>query len=247
MSLLSLEGVCKRYLDGRREIAVLDDVSFEVEERDFVGIWGRRRSGKSTLLQVAAGREFPDEGSVSFDGEDIAGMSSNGRARLRRHGGIGLLSPDWRPGRNRPVVEHVALPLLSEGLSLHQARAPAWGALQRVGIAGYAHLPTDRLSQGERIRVALAQILVREPRVLFIDEPAVLLRPSEGVELYELLHSLGRGSSLAVVIASEDVAPLRKAQRMFSIDSGRLRAMDRPGTLVQFRERNSRGRQRSQP
>jgi putative ABC transport system ATP-binding protein len=240
MSLLALEGVSKRYLDGRREIAVLDDVSLEIDAGDFVGIWGMRRSGKSTLLRVAYGEELPDTGSILFDGDEVTTMSLNRRAHLHRHGGIGSLSSDWRPARNKPVVEHVALPLLSDGMSLLQARSPAWRALERVGIAGCAHMPADRLSNSERIRVGLAQALVREPRVLLVDEPAVLLRPSEGVQLYDLLHSLGRDLSLAIVIASEDIAPIRKARRMFTIDSGRLRAMDEPGTVVQFRDRQHR-------
>ena len=245
MSLLSLEHVSKRYPDGRREIAVLDDVSLVVDDGDFVGIWGVRRSGKSTLLQVAAGKEPPDEGSVSFAGEDVTRMSPDRRVKLLRHGGIGLLSVDWSPERNKPVVEHVALPLLSDGMSLREAREPAWRALERVGIASCAYMPADRVSHGERVRVALAQTLVHGPRLLLVDEPAVPLRPSEGVELYELLRSLGRDSGLAIVIASEDIAPIRKARRMFSIDAGCLRSMDRPGTLVQFPER-MHARQRSQ-
>ncbi len=246
MGLLSLECVCKRYPDGRREITVLDCVSFEVEEGDFVGIWGMRRSGKSTLLQVAAGRELPQEGSVFFDGDELTRMSPDRRARLHRHGGISLLGADWCPARNRPVVEHVALALLSDGMSLREAREPAWRALERVGVAGCAYMAADRLSHGERIRVALAQALVHEPRVLLVDEPAGLLRPSEGVELYELLRSLGRDSRMAIVIASEDIAPIRTARRMFSLDGGRLRAMDQPGTLVAFPER-AQGRQRPRP
>lgn len=245
MSLLSLQRVFKRYPDGRREVTVLDDVSLEIDEGDFVGIWGMRRSGKSTLLQVAAGKEPPDQGAVCFDGEDMTKMSPDRRARLLRHGGIGLLSVDWNPERNKPVVEHVALPLLSDGMSLREAREPAWRALERVGIAACAYMPADRLSHGERVRVALAQTLVHEPRVLLVDEPAVPLKPTEVIELYELLRSLGHDSQLAIVIASEDIAPIRKARRMFSIDAGSLRSMDRPGTLVQFPER-MQARQRSQ-
>lgn len=245
MSLLSLERVSKRYPDGRREITVLQDVSLEINERDFVGIWGVRRSGKSTLLQIASGKEPPDEGAVRFDGNDVTRMSPDRRAKLLRHGGIGLVCVDWSPERNKPVIEHVALPLLSDGMSLREAREPAWRALEHVGIAGCAYMPADRVSHGERVRVALAQTLVHKPRVLLVDEPAVHLKPSEGVELYELLRSLGRDSQLAIVIASEDIAPIRKAQRMFSIDAGNLRSMDRPGTLVPFPER-MHDRRRSQ-
>jgi putative ABC transport system ATP-binding protein len=237
MSLLSLERLFKRYPDGRSEVVVLDDVSLEIDEGDFVGILGMRRSGKSTLLQIASGKERPDEGTVRFAGEDITRMPSDRLARLQRHGGISLLTGDWFPKRNDPVIEHVALPLLSDGMSLREAREPAWRALERVGIAGCAQLPANRISHGERIRVALAQTLVHEPRVLLVDDPAVPLRPSEGVELYDLLRSLGGDSRLAIVIASEDVAPLRTARRMFSIDGGCLRSADRPGTLVPFPER----------
>jgi lipoprotein-releasing system ATP-binding protein len=246
MSLLTLEHVCKRYPDGQGEIIVLDGVSLELDEGDLVGIWGVRRSGKSTLLEIAAGRKLPDEGNVCFEGAEITRMSPDRRARLQRRGGIGVLTEDWRPVRNKPVVEHVALPLLSDGMSLREATEPARRALERVGVAGCAHMPADRLSQSERIRVALAQTLVHEPRVLLVDEPAVLLRPSDGVELYELLRTLGRDSRLAIVIASEDIAPIRKARRMFSIDSGRLRSMDQPGTVVPFPDQRLAGRTQSQ-
>lgn len=246
MSILSLEHVCKRYPDGRNETAALEDVSFDVDSGDFIGIWGIRRSGKSTLLRVAGGRELPDEGSVRLDGNELVTMSADRRARLQRHGGIGLLSAAWRPARNKPVIDHVALPLLSDGMSLRDAKQPAWAALDRVGIADCAHMLAGRLSNSERMRVALAQLLVREPRVLLVDEPAAFVRPSEGIAFYELLCSLGRDLSIAIVIASEDIAPIRKARRMFTIESGTLRAMDQQGTLVPFPERTL-ARQRSQP
>jgi ABC-type ATPase involved in cell division len=244
VSLLSFTNVTKCFPDGLGEITVLDRVSFEVDEGDFIGVWGMRRSGKSTLLQIAAGRLLPDEGGVRFDGEEVTRMSSERRVRLRRHGGIGLVSAEWRPVRNKPVVEHVAFPLLSDGMSFREAREPAWRALERMGGSGLARMPVDELSQLERIRVALAQALVREPRMLLFDEPAVLLRPSQAVELYELLGSLGRDAGLAVVIASEEISAIRDARRIFSIDSGRLRTTDRQGTLVQLPER---ARQRSRP
>jgi putative ABC transport system ATP-binding protein len=246
MSLLSLEHLTKRFPEGRGHTTVLEDLSLQVDAGDFVGIWGMRRSGKTTLLRVAAGRELPDQGSVWFDSHEMTSMSPDRRAALQRRNGIGLLSSDWRPERNNPAVEHVALPLLSDGMSLHEARHPAWKALERVGAAQWAHVPAARLSQSERIRVALAQILVHEPRVLLVDEPAVLPRPSDGAELFDLLRSLGGSSGLAVVIASEDIAPIRKARRLMSLGSGKLRPSDERGTLVPFPERTA-ARKRSQP
>jgi predicted ABC-type transport system involved in lysophospholipase L1 biosynthesis ATPase subunit len=224
MSLLCLEHVSRLYPDGRGEIAALDDVSLAVEDGDFVGVWGPRRSGKSTLLRVAASAEPCDAGRVCFDGHDLTSMSAGERARLHRFEGIALVSTDWRPVYNKPVVEHVALPLLSDGLSLQEAKGPALVALERTGVSNCSYLPAERLSYVERVRVALARALVRRPRLLLVDEPTVPLGPSEGVELYDLLCSLGGEPGVAVVIASEDVAPLRRARRMFSIDRGRVRS-----------------------
>jgi ABC-type methionine transport system ATPase subunit len=247
MSLLSLRHVSKSYADGREEISALDDVSLEIDEGDFVGIWGIRRSGKTTLLRVAAAAELPDRGSVHFDGRDVGMMSADARARLQRYHGIGLVSTDWRPGHNKPVVEHVALPLLSDGMSLREAKEPAHLALERMEISRCAYMATDRLSRVERVRVGLARAFVHKPRLLLIDEPAVLLSPSEGVELYDLLCSLGQDSRLAIVVASEEVAPIRRAHRVMSIDQGRMRSMDQPGTVVPFPDQRAPGRARSSP
>jgi predicted ABC-type transport system involved in lysophospholipase L1 biosynthesis ATPase subunit len=245
MTLLSFEHVSKCYPDGRGEIAVLNDVSLEIDESDFVGIWGLRRSGKTTLMRIAAGMELPDEGSVSFDGQDLAQVSADTRVKLLRGGGIGLASADWRPTRNKPAIEHVALPLLADGMSLREAREPARRVLERMGVSGCAHMFTDRLSQDERIRVGLAQALIHAPRLLLVDEPATLHSPSERIALYQLLHALGRDSKSTLVIASEDVAPLRKARRIMSIDRGTLRSMDKPGMVVAFPgQRMSPGRRR---
>jgi putative ABC transport system ATP-binding protein len=234
MNVIALEHVTKRYRDGHRQIDVLDDVCLEIYEGEWLGVWGPRRSGKSTLLQVAAGRLRPDEGKAYFNGSEISRMSTDALARLQRRGGVGLLSGDWRPIRTQPVIEYAALPLLSDGLSLREAREPAWRALERAGVASCAYMPAERLSARERVRVSLARVLVHRPRVIMLDEPAALLRPSEAAELYELLRSLGRESPVSIVIASEELAAIRKADRIVSIDDGQLREMQTPGTLVQF-------------
>jgi predicted ABC-type transport system involved in lysophospholipase L1 biosynthesis ATPase subunit len=246
MTLLSLKHVSKRYLDGRAQHTVLDDVALDIDPGDLIGIWGMRRSGKTTLLRVAAGTELPDEGEVYFDGHDLTRMSADARAKLRRHNGIALVRTDWHPGRNKPVVEHVALPLLSDGMSLRDAKEPAHIALARLGVSACAYLSVDRLSRGERVRVGLAQALVHQPRLLLFDEPPFPRSPGETVELYALLRSLGRDSSIAIVIASEDIAPIRRARRMMSIDAGRLRSMDQSGTVIAFPENRPAGRTRSQ-
>lgn len=234
MSLFAFEHVTKRYLDGRQTITVLDDVSFEVDPGDYVGIWGMRRSGKSTLLRLAAGLELPDEGRIFFDGQDLTSLSGDERAALMCARGIGYVSADWRPTESQKVVDYVALPLLADELSLGQARYVARGCLERLDVLNCAHMLTERLSVGEAARVCLAHALVREPRLLLFDEPALLPNPSERHELYALLRSLGRNTAQAVVVVSEEVGILRSARRIMTIGGGTLRSNDKEGEVVSF-------------
>jgi predicted ABC-type transport system involved in lysophospholipase L1 biosynthesis ATPase subunit len=232
--LLSLRHVTKRYIDGRREIVVLDDVSLEVDQGDFVGMWGPKRSGKSTLLRVMAGMEQPDSGEVSFDGRALETMSARERARQLRSGGIALVCSEWRTQIVRPVVELVATACASDGTPMREARTRARKALSRAGVAECADVWVDQLTLGERLRVGLAMALVRESRLLLVDEPAVLPSPLESDELYGLLRLLGNDRDIAVVIASENLAALTGSRRTMAISSGTVRSMDQDGVIVPF-------------
>lgn len=232
--LLSLTQVTKRYFDGRRELVVLDGVSLSIDRGDFIGMWGPKRSGKSTLLRVMAGIEQPDSGEALIEGRSLTSMSARQRSRLLRRGGIALAPSDWRTQIVRPVVELVALAGGGDGTSMREARMLAREALARVEASGCADVRTDRLTLGERLRVGLAMALVRDPCLLLVDEPAVLPSPLDSDELYALLRSLGNDRSLAVVIASENVAALAGARRTISISSGEVRSMDQQGVIVPF-------------
>ncbi len=234
--LLSLTGVTRRYTDGQRKITVLNKVALEIDPGDHVGVWGPRRSGKSTLLRIMAGIEPPEGGTVSFDGRSVTAMSSRQRSRLLRSRGVALVSSEWRPQVDRPVVDLVATACMGDGMTLHEARPRARQALTRVGAEEHADVRAGRLSLRDRIRVGLAAALVREPRLLLVDEPAVLPSPRESEELYRLLRSLGRSSDLAVVVASEDLGAIHGSPRIMAVSSGEVRSMDRPGVVLPFPE-----------
>jgi ABC-type lipoprotein export system ATPase subunit len=236
MALLSFERVSKRGIEfGIHEQVVLDDVSFELEAGVSAGIWGPRRAGKSTLLRIAAGIELPDDGAVRFEGRDITRLSDRERAMLVRTK-IGLAPSSWRETRNIRVVEHVALPLLSNGVSMREACVKARIVLERVGATGRADAPVFELSAGERTRVAVARALVRDPVLLLVDEPGLTPSPSERDELYALLRSLGSVRGLTLLVASEDLAAIRSARQAMTISDGSLRSSQRPGQVVQFPE-----------
>ncbi len=233
MVLLSFQDVSKRFRDGpKRKTVVLERVSLEIDDGDFVGLQGAKRAGKSTLLRIAAGLELPDEGRVCFAGLDVTAASESQRTGLWRHGGIGLVCGSWGSSGSRPVVDHVALGLLSDSFAPNEARVRAGQALDRVDARSCEDMRMDRLSAGERVRVELARALAREPRLLLVDEPAVVPGLSERRELYATLRSLGEEPSLALVVASEDLEAITGARRIMSIDHGQVRSTDSRDNLV---------------
>jgi predicted ABC-type transport system involved in lysophospholipase L1 biosynthesis ATPase subunit len=239
MTLLSLEHVSKRHRHGRHEVVILDCVSLEVDPDDFVGIWGAPQAGKSSLLRLAAGIEAPDSGVVRFEGQDLATLSGAQRALLLRRA-IGMVSASphesttWDAHRGDEIVDYVAVPLLGDGCSRVAADLAATQALERVGIIDSLHESIRELSLGERVRVSLARALVREPRLLLVDEPAMIPSPGERDAIRDLLRSVARQGGVALIVASEDPGLLRGARRVFSVGDGRLLSSDRLGQVLPF-------------
>ncbi len=237
MSLLSLEQVSKRHRCGRREVVVLGDVSLDVDSGDFIGIWGAPRSGKSSLLRLAAGIEDPDSGRVRFEGRELARLSTRERALLLRHS-IGYVAAPldaaaWNAGRCDRVLDHIAEPLLGDRRRPSETKIAARHALERVGASGCIHASTNELSLGERTRVSLARAIVREPRLLLVDEPALMPSPGERDEIRLLLRSLA-DDDMTLIVTSQDTTALRGVPRMLSVGDGRLLSTDHPGIVVPF-------------
>ncbi len=232
--ILSFRNVVKRRSDGLREVVVLDGVSLEVAAGEFVGVHGARRSGKSTLLQLAAGLELPDDGVVVSAGCDVGAASAVDRARLLR-GSVGLVSADhWHVRPRATVVDYLVLSLGADGVTATQAKRRAYGALDEVGMAGIALESSGSLPAVDRVKLMLACALVREPRLLLIDEPAVIPSLSGRDRFMALVREAAKDRNMAVVVASEELAAVQGASVFVSLSGGRLRSSDRQGVVVNF-------------
>lgn len=242
MTLLSFTNVSKSHPDGTRELIVLDEVSFDLDEGAAVGLYGARRSGKTTLLRLAAMIEPPDSGTIRFDGAEVTNLSAGERAKLLR-GSVALLSAAaWQPTPEESVLDHVAMSLGSAGLTLREAKHSALRALDDVGLgAACAGQSTASLCSVERARVMLARAIAREPKLLVVDEPAPMPSVGDRERFCALLRSLARERGAALLIASEDMSALQGMRALMSISAGELCSSEEKGTVVQLPRRRSAG------
>jgi len=232
--VLEFAQVVKRRWDGTRELLVLDGVSFEIGRGTFVGLYGARRSGKSTVLRLAAGLDLADEGRVAVAGCDLASASAVERARLLR-GVVALVAPDsWRARPQESLVDHLVLSLGCDGITATQARRRAYSALDEVGLAGVGLEPTASLPMVERLNLMLARALLHTPELLLIDEPSVIPSVSGRERFGKLLRELARARNLAVIVASEELAAVQGSSVLMSLGAGQLTSTDERGVVVHF-------------
>jgi ABC-type lipoprotein export system ATPase subunit len=218
--LLSLEGVSKSYWRGLRKLCVLTDASFEVNGGELVTIWGQRRSGKTTLLKLAAGLETPTSGVVRFDRRDLAELSPAQQARVLATK-IGWTKPTGPDSRELTMLDYVALPLLRKH-NHREAHRQAALALDRVGMAGCAGEPWGYLADSERTLVAIAHAIVRAPQLLLVDEHTTHLDDLEREELMGLLRSLADELGMAVLVMVADMSERVHAHQKLTLSSGRV-------------------------
>jgi ABC-type branched-subunit amino acid transport system ATPase component len=133
----------------------------------------------------------------------------------------------------------VALPLYGSSLTMAQAEAAAWRALEWVQASRLGYRETGTLGLSDRLHVELARALVREPRLLLMDEPAVLPQPQEARAFHSLLHALPKELGFALLIASEEVSALRGLRRVMSLDNGTLHSTDSRRKVIDFPDRRT--------
>ncbi len=204
MSLITLEQVTKRYINGADCVTALQDLSLCVDEGTFLGVMGPSGSGKSTLLSVLGGLTSPSSGSVSVDGIDVYGLSTEKLADFRReYLGFIFQSHNLIPYLN--ALENVMLPLVVTKFSTAEKRQRASAMLERVGMSDrMLHLP-QQLSGGEQERVAIARSLVNNPPLLLADEPTGSLDSATSLQVMNLLAEVHQdGQTIIMVTHNRD-------------------------------------------
>jgi ABC-type ATPase involved in cell division len=233
VSLLSIEAVSKRYRRGPRERVALQGVSMTIERGELVAVLGTRKSGRSTLLRIAAGLERPDQGTVCFAGAPLAAA----RDVVGRQ--ICYCRTSFSPMEGERVIDHVAAAVLAQRMSLSGARSAAEAALSRSGAVECAPMQPDELAGAEIVRVAIARALVAGPSLVVIDDPTTGAGSHQSGGILRLLRSIA-DEGIAVLMCTDDATCISGTDRVQSLDQGKLRCDVEPSQadVVPLRPRN---------
>jgi phosphonate transport system ATP-binding protein len=200
--LLQIEHLTKVYPSGT---VALKDVSFNVDDGEFLVVIGLSGSGKSTLLRCINRLIEPTEGRIVWDGKDVTQASASELKQLRRH--IGMVFQQFNLVKRSSVITNVlsgrlgyADPWMSlMGIWSKENRQRALHALERVGIADKADVRADTLSGGQQQRVGIARTLMQEPRLILADEPVASLDPVLSHSILKYLEVLNKEEGITVI------------------------------------------------
>ncbi len=217
--MISLQHITKTYPVGGG-LTVLDDVSLEISDGDYLGILGPSGSGKSTMLHIMGLLDRPTSGRLSFNGRPVHVLDDRELSVLRGRL-VGFVFQSFHLVPQLSVSENVELPLFYQGVPRRERRDRAVRALEEVGMsARRTHVPSQ-LSGGERQRTAIARALVTEPALILADEPTGTLDSKTGGDSVALLQRLhGEGRTIVMITHDREIAS--HLPRVVNIRDGRL-------------------------
>ena len=221
MGLVDVKNVRKVYRRDAQEVPVLDGLSLEVAEGDFVALMGPSGSGKTTLLNLIGGIDQPTSGEVTVSGDALSRLKPQELARWRsRH--IGYIFQLYNLIPVLTAIQNVELPLLLVKMPRKERLERAQHALSIVGLADrQKHFPRQ-LSGGQEQRVAIARAVVSDPTLLLADEPTGDLDRKSGQEILELLERLNREFKKTILMVTHDPHAAERASRVLQLDKGVL-------------------------
>ena len=240
MSYILADKLVKKFGKGDAAVAAVADISFQIEEGDFVGIMGESGAGKSTLLGIMGAMNAPTSGQLIVDDIDIYSLGQEQRADFRREF-LGFTFQSFHLVPYLTVIENVMLPLAVVKAAKKKKHQMAEEALAQVGLLEKARRLPNQISGGEKERVAIARSIVNEPPILLADEPTGNLDTKTTREIMELLLRFNQ-QGMTIVMVTHSPACAAYAQRVMRVTDGRLAEEDSKIRSIEKWERNERKR-----
>ena len=221
--MIELKNVSKVVRSGTEDLTILDDVSIEIPDGEFVAVTGASGSGKSTLLGLIAGLDAPSSGTITVDGANVTEMSEDDLAGLRSEK-IGFIFQSFHLIPSLTAFENVLIPM--EIIGLKDARIRAGKLLEQVDLTNRGHHYPTELSGGEQQRIAIARAFANQPKILLADEPTGNLDSKNGQHIFDLMTELHRQNNVTLVLVTHDQNLAEMAQRQVILKDGRVLSDD---------------------
>ena len=221
MHLIELQDLHKTYHMGQLDVIVLKGISLTVEQGELVALMGASGSGKTTLMNILGCLDHPTSGTYRLAGDDVSGLTPDGRALLR-NSKIGFVFQTFNLLPRTSALENVIMPLnyTAAEVSDREARQRATELLQRVGLGDRLHHDPAQLSGGQQQRVAIARALINRPSILFADEPTGNLDSHTSEEVLEMFQKLNQAEGLTIILVTHDAKVAQHAKRVIRISDG---------------------------
>jgi putative ABC transport system ATP-binding protein len=219
--IVRVSNLHKFFRRGSEQIDVLNDLSLEVPEGEFLALMGPSGSGKTTLLNLIAGLDRPSSGTIQVGNQRISTMNEAQLARWRtRH--VGFVFQFYHLLPVLTAYENVELPLLLLPLSAAERKRQVLTALDLVGLSDRLSHRPGQLSGGQQQRVGIARAIVTDPTLIVADEPTGDLDAKAAEEILNLLVELQKGLQKTILMVTHDPRAAVRAERALHLDKGRL-------------------------
>lgn len=219
--LIQMRGITKYYGKGEALVKALDGIDITIDDGEFVAVMGSSGSGKSTCMNILGALDTPTGGEYLFKGVNVARLSRDQQALLRREY-IGFVFQSFNLLARTTALENVELPLVYRGIRRKERHKKALEMLDLVGLGDRAHHTPAELSGGQQQRVAIARALATDPSVLFADEPTGNLDSKRSAEVLDFLADLNRRQGITIVMVTHEPELAAWAKRVLWFTDGHV-------------------------
>lgn len=221
MSIIKVENLSKEFGEKENKVRVLNDLSFEIEEGEFVSLMGASGSGKSTLLYLIGGLDKPTEGKVFIDNKDINKLKEKEMAKLRRKD-IGFVFQFYNLVQNLTVEENIMLPVVMDGKKEKDYKDRLEKILKIIGLENKRKNLPNELSGGQQQRVSIARAIILSPKLLLADEPIGNLDSKAGKEVMDLFKQINEEEHITILQVTHSEEAAKYGNRLINLKDGKI-------------------------
>ena len=219
MEVLKVENISKIYGENNNLVKALDNISFTINEGEFIAITGASGSGKSTLLHILGGIDKPTSGQVWLENINLSNLTDNQLAGIRRSK-IGIIYQFYNLIPTLTVEENITLPILLDHKNINKKRLDS--ILEILDIKDRRDFLPNQLSGGQQQRVAIGRGLIYSPSIILADEPTGNLDSKNSENIINLLKNLNKKLKQTLVIVTHNLEIAKQADRILDLEDGKI-------------------------